>query len=203
MISLPFEDSAKPLKTGKSVLLGLLEIFNKLIQIEERQVRMTANLGYALSSEHTESISELLKAAEIASKHAKPSGGNRIGAYDFEEASRLKKRYQLEHDIRSALDQDELFMLQPVIRTETGKIAGFESLIRWKHSELGEIPPSDFIPIAESNGTIIAIGDWVLAETFSCLKTIRRFFAMSRFMFQSTCPSDNWNRKTLSNGSSD
>ncbi len=157
--------------------LELLDVFSKAIQIEDRQVRMAASLGYAESTENMESVSDLLKAAEIASKHAKPSGGNRIGGYDFDEASRLKKRYQLEHDIRSALDKDELFIkFQPVIRTETGKIAGFESLVRWKHTELGEIPPVEFIPIAESNGTIIAIGDWVLAETFSCLKTISNFY---------------------------
>ncbi len=164
-------------ENGHKRALELLEVFNKPVQIEDRLVKMAANLGYAESTENIETITELLKAAEIASKHAKPYGSNRLGAYDFEEASRLKKRYQLEHDIRSALDQDELFIkFQPVIRTENGKVAGFESLVRWKHSELGEIPPKDFIPIAESNGTIIAIGDWVLAETFSCLKTINNFY---------------------------
>ena len=164
---------------GKSILKRaheFLEVFSKTIQIDDRQVRMSANLGYVESNEETQTISDLLKAAEIASKHARPSGGNRIGGYDFEEATRLKKKYRLEHDIRSALDQDELFIkFQPVIRTHTAKVAGFESLVRWKHAELGEISPVDFIPIAETNGTIIAIGDWVMAETFSCLKTINNF----------------------------
>lgn len=151
----------------------LLEAFSKPIHLDERRVRITANVGYSQSPANGRQISELLKAAELASKHARPCGGNRLGGYDSAEAKKITQRYQLDHDIRSALEREELYLkFQPVIETETGEIAGFESLARWKHTTLGEISPKDFIPIAENNGVITAIGDWVLAETFSCLKTI-------------------------------
>lgn len=151
----------------------LLEAFAKPIHLDERRVKITANVGYSQAPVNGRQISELLKAAELASKHARPHGGNRLGGYDSDEAKKITQRYQLDHDIRSALDREELYIkFQPVIETETGEIAGFESLARWKHASLGEISPKDFIPIAENNGVITAIGDWVLAETFSCLKTI-------------------------------
>lgn len=151
----------------------ILEVFLKPIQIDEQSVRVTVNLGFARYPDDGATVTELLKAAELASKHAKHRGLNRISAYDSELAKALTDRYRLDRDIKAALDKEEFYLrFQPVVKTTTGEVAGFEALARWKHGELGEISPVDFIPIAENNGAISAIGDWVLAESFSCIKTI-------------------------------
>lgn len=151
----------------------ILEVFLKPIQIDDQSVRVTVNLGFARYPEDGATVTELLKAAELASKHAKHRGLNRISAYDSQLAKALTERYRLDRDIKAALDKEEFYLrFQPVVKTSSGEVAGFEALARWKHGELGEISPVDFIPIAESNGAISAIGDWVLAESFSCIKTI-------------------------------
>lgn len=151
----------------------LLTIFNKPILIDGQAVRMSVNMGFVVGSAQTMRAEDFLKSAELASKQAKHKGLNRISAYDSKLAEKLTEVYRLDRDIKAALDREEFYLkFQPVVRTHSGEVAGFEVLARWKHSELGEISPSDFIPIAENNGAISAIGDWVLAESFNCLKLI-------------------------------
>lgn len=151
----------------------ILEAFQKPVIIDEQPIRLTVNIGFALYPQDGATVSELLKAAELASKHAKHKGLNRMSGYDSELAKALTDRYKLDRDIKAALDKEEFYLkFQPVVRAGSGLVAGFEALARWRHSELGEISPNEFIPIAEANGAITAIGDWVLAECFNCLKTI-------------------------------
>lgn len=152
----------------------LLEVFRKPLIIDGQNVRVTVNVGFATGSrEDAGKATSLIRAAELASKQAKHRGLNRLSAYDSELATELQARYRLDRDIKGALDKDEFYLkFQPVVKTHSGEPAGFEALARWRHSELGEISPGEFIPVAEQNGAITAIGDWVLAETFNCLKTI-------------------------------
>lgn len=152
----------------------LLEVFRKPLTIDGQNVRVSVNVGFATGSKNNEGTATgLIRAAELASKQAKHRGLNRLSAYDSELASELQARYRLDRDIKAALDKDEFYLkFQPVVRTNSGEVAGFEALARWRHSELGEISPVEFIPVAEQNGAISAIGDWVLAESFNCLKTI-------------------------------
>ncbi len=151
----------------------LLMVFNKPVLIDGQSVRISVNMGFVVGQSNEMRAEELLKAAELASKQAKQKGLNRISAYDSKLAEQLTEVYRLDRDIKAALDRDEFYLkFQPVVRTHSGEVAGFEALARWRHTELGEISPVDFIPIAENNGAISAIGDWVLAESFNCLKLI-------------------------------
>lgn len=152
----------------------LLEVFRMPLIIDNQNIRVSVNVGFATGSKKDEgTATSLIRAAELASKQAKHRGLNRLSAYDSELANELQARYRLDRDIKEALDKDEFYLkFQPVVRTDTGKVAGFEALARWRHSELGEISPVEFIPVAEQNGAITAIGDWVLAEAFNCLKMI-------------------------------
>ncbi|MGZ4761176.1 MAG: putative bifunctional diguanylate cyclase/phosphodiesterase, partial [Ilumatobacteraceae bacterium] len=86
-------------------------------------------------------------------------------AQAFEEVERLRQQLELENDLRMALEKHQFrLMYQPVIELQTNMVVGFEALIRWDHPTIGVIDPDAFIHIAEGNGTIVAIGKWVLEE---------------------------------------
>ena len=75
----------------------------------------------------------------------------------------VRERRMLEHDLRNAIPRGELRLVyQPQKCMHTGKVVGFEALLRWKHATRGDVPPMEFIPLAEDTGIILQIGEWVL-----------------------------------------
>ena len=100
---------------------------------------------------------------------SKLKGRNRVERYTQELTSQASQRVLLEQELRRALERNELSLVyQPQISLHDLRLVGAEALIRWKHPTLGEIPPERFIPLAEENGMIIQIGDWVLEH--ACLQ---------------------------------
>jgi EAL domain-containing protein (putative c-di-GMP-specific phosphodiesterase class I) len=96
---------------------------------------------------------------------AKKLGKGRYEVFDRATSVRLERQSQIENDLGHAVERDELVLeYQPIVTLETGKIAGFEALLRWQHPTLGLIPPPDFISVAEATGAILPIGEWVLQE---------------------------------------
>ena len=125
---------------------------------EEVAIRMS--IGVAVSSAGQE-MDELYNAADIALYRAKSDGGNTARFYDtgLQDEIRLKRR--LSRDLEQAIEQDQLYVVFQPIATTGMRIMGYEALLRWRHPELGEIAPGQFIPVAESTGQIGAIGRWM------------------------------------------
>ncbi len=108
---------------------------------------------------------DLLRNADLAMYSAKTSGKNRVEIFAEQMHEALLARVTLERDLRRALDNDEFVLYyQPVVSMRTGEAVGAEALLRWISPERGLVPPGDFIPLAESSGLIVPMGEWVLRE---------------------------------------
>ena len=133
--------------------------------LDDRDFRLGASIGVSLFPDDGNDREQLLNNADLAMYRAKISLGESIAYYAPEMDEAARERRQLGNDLRHALDNGELSLLyQPQHDLETGKLNGYEALIRWRHPEKGQVPPDEFIPIAEENGEIFRIGEWVLGE---------------------------------------
>jgi diguanylate cyclase (GGDEF)-like protein/PAS domain S-box-containing protein len=139
----------------------LLEQITAPIDVAGRNLLLTASIGIALGSTGT----ELLKQADAAMYRAKANGDADYAFYDDELDQAALNRFKRIAEMREAI-ADKQFSLayQPVVNLDPFEVVGLEALLRWQHPTLGEVPPLDFIPLAEESGLIVQIGRWVLLE---------------------------------------
>lgn len=133
------------------------------LTVAGRDIVLSASIGIALSATGHERAEDLLQDADVAMRRAKALGGSRCELFDEAMHTRAVNRLKLETELRTAIDRKQFRLCyQPVIHLETGRIAGFEALVRWQHPEQGLISPYKFIDVAENVGLIVVIGKWVL-----------------------------------------
>lgn len=129
------------------------------------EIRLRATIGITLFPEDGDSAEKLLQKAEQTMTVAKSRSRNRYQFYVASVDSEMRRRRALEKALREALAGNQLFLVyQPQVSYRDRRVVGVEALLRWQHPELGFIPPDQFIPLAEQNGTILAIGEWVLDQ---------------------------------------
>jgi len=152
-------------------LQQIYESFMNPFLLFEQNTYITASIGVSLYPADAQTIGELFVDADTALYYAKAQGRNRIHFFNNDMKDHIEKELKLKDGLREALLHEELFLhYQPQLDAAGSKKISVEALIRWKHPELGMVSPADFIPLAESTGQIIAIGDWVLDASLQMIK---------------------------------
>ena len=157
-------------RTAREIIMA----FEAPLAIDERQeVAISPSIGISLYPDHGQVPTELLKQADTAMYQAKAAGRRTYMRYADSMDVAIRQRATISGALRKVIDRGELRLVyQPRLALDTSRITGVEALLRWNSDEHGEIPPTDFIPLAEESGQILEIGEWVLRE--AC-QTLRRW----------------------------
>jgi diguanylate cyclase (GGDEF)-like protein len=146
---------------GKKIVASLSHPF----EIERLAVSGSASVGVAVYPEHGREMAELMKFADFALYEAKREGRGRCRLFDATMRRRLAEERLLETELEQAIREDQLEVwYQPIQNIDTGAVRGYEALVRWRHPTRGLVPPAVFVPIAERNDSILALGQIVLEK---------------------------------------
>ncbi|MEE9404717.1 MAG: EAL domain-containing protein [Algisphaera sp.] len=161
----------------------LLKTFSEPHTLDGHRVVSTASIGIVISSDAYETVDELLRDADTAMYQAKNSGKARYVVFDRQMHEALVEQAELESDLREAVkNEDFTLVYEPIVEVDTGKIAGFETLIRWTHKTRGKVSPENFVPMAEELNLIIPVGAWVIKHSCKQLARWKEMGAENLFL---------------------
>ncbi|MFH1026645.1 MAG: EAL domain-containing protein [Pseudomonadota bacterium] len=150
------------------ILKSLVLPFN----LRDHELFVTTSIGICMYPDNDQDADSMMKKADVAMYHAKALGRNNSQFYDEQMDLNASRRFVISNSLRRGLEHDEFRLYyQPKIDVLTGQIVAVEALVRWEHPELGLLSPLEFIQLAEENGLIMQLGEWVLRE--ACLQNMR------------------------------
>jgi diguanylate cyclase (GGDEF)-like protein/PAS domain S-box-containing protein len=144
------------------------------VSFNGREIPVGASLGVAVYPHDGATVTELVRAADLAMYHAKSTGRNEVQFFSADMNTTTEAKQKLHDSMCEALERDEMYLLfQPRIDARTERVLGFEALLRWRHPQQGLLLPAAFLPDAEENGCIVQIGNRVLDQACSFLQRLR------------------------------
>ncbi len=171
------------LERSVAVCRRLLESLRVPLQIDGQEIAISASIGMAASGPSGDRADDLLRNADVAMYTAKADGRNRYAVFEPTMHASLVERHALGAELSKSVGRGELLLhYQPIMALDTGNLFGVEALVRWRHSTRGIIGPDEFIPLAQENGTILALGRWVLLESCREAAGWRRDRAIDRLV---------------------
>lgn len=169
-----FLDRLHSISEAHEIANRLLIAFEAPHLIQGHSVRSTASIGLVTSDMGYNSADELIRDADAAMYQAKAAGRGQVVIFDSKMHDLALDRITLEENLEYAIERQELRLhYQPIINLESGALEGFEALVRWQHPDRGLVPPDKFIGIAEDNGFIVEMGEWVLRTACNQIKQWR------------------------------
>lgn len=157
----------------KAMLDNIIKKLSNPLIINGKEIDCTLSIGVSIYPLDGKELGILLKRADMAMYLAKINGKNRYEFFDLKILEILDREFQIEKGLRIAIDNGEIKLVyQPKVMIDTGRVMGFESLVRWDSKDLGMVSPKEFIPIAENSGLIIPIGKYIIDESFKKCKEL-------------------------------
>ena len=158
-------DDLKTATNSSRVATRIQEAVARPFHVNSREVFLSANIGITASTTAYDHPDDMLRDAGVAMYRAKDSGQDAFVMFDPTMHAQAMARIKLEGDLRRAVEQEEFRLYyQPIVSLDTGRVTGFEALLRWQHPEQGLMSPADYIHVAEATGLILPIGRWVILE---------------------------------------
>ncbi len=156
----------------------ILHSFETPFIVAGHEIFSSASIGIATSRVSADSPEDVLRNADIAMYRAKQLGKQRYEIFSEDLLTTSVLRLELETDLARALERGELCLFyQPLVSMHENRLSGFEALVRWRHPRRGLVAPDDFVPLAEENGMIVPIGEWVFHEACRQFQEWRQAFA--------------------------
>jgi diguanylate cyclase (GGDEF)-like protein/PAS domain S-box-containing protein len=168
--------ATSPEKAALEVAQRISRVIDKPLDVDGHRINLSASVGIALYPDHARTAAELLQKSDLAMYARKRNGKNGARLFDPELASAARERVRMEADIEDGLREGWFEAhLQPIFNLGTGRIAGFEALMRLNHPEHGLLSPAAIIQIAEETGTIARIGEYIFDRAVSQLARLHAY----------------------------
>jgi len=153
-----------PEEAGR-VAARILQVLARPFDLDGQEVVLTASAGITLAPADGDDVDTLLRNADAAMSYAKTQGRSNFQFYRPIMSELGRRNLTMESELRAAIERNQLVLhYQPKVVLASGRISGFEALVRWQHPTAGLLPPADFLPVAEHAGLIVPLGEWVLRK---------------------------------------